>query len=90
MPQRKKIKVEKEKKSKGENFFDKAMESFLQYQIKAEENFRKWEEERFEKEQEIEEIKRIEEQEHEMRLFHMLGQMLKPANYTSSQFHCEY
>lgn len=60
-----------------------AIESFLQYQIKAEENFRKWEEERFEKEQEIEETKRIQDQDHEIKLSQMLGEMLKPSTVTS-------
>ena len=70
---------------------ERAIESFVKYQSEAEEKFRKWEE-RWEKEMEIEEKRRKEDREHEMRLFQMLGQMTKPwescymTNYPPSPY----
>ena len=53
-PKKKKCKIEKDRKSKGEMVMEKAMESFSKYQNEAEEWFRKWEE-RWNKETELEE-----------------------------------
>lgn len=66
---------------------ERAIESFMKYQSDAEEKFMKWEEERWAKE--MEEIRRREDREHEMRL---LGQMSKPweshyaTNYPPSPY----
>ena len=58
---------------------DKAVGSFIAYQKEAEERYQKWEEERWEKEMELQEKERKERREHEVRLFQMLGDMLKPS-----------
>ena len=54
-PKKKKCKIEKDRRSKGEKMMEKAMESFNKYQNEAEEKFRKWEEERWNKETKLEE-----------------------------------
>ena len=82
-PMKKKRKVEKDKRSKGEKAMDKAVESFVNYQKDAEERFKKWEDERWKKELELEEKRRREDREHEVTLFQMLGQMLKPRDRDS-------
>ena len=105
-PKKKKCKIEKTKKSKGEKAMEKAIESFITYQNEAEEKFKKWEEERWEKETEFEEKRRREDREHdekrrredrehEVRLFEMLGQMVKPRerftpSYSTPPFNYEY
>lgn len=63
---------------------ERAIESFVKYQSEAEEKFRKWED-RWE-EMEMEEKRRREDREHEIRLFQMLGQMTKPweSHYTTN------
>ena len=43
-----------------------------------------WEEERWKKEADLDEKRRKEEREHEMRLFQMLAQMAKPNPYPST------
>ena len=48
-------------------------ESFVNHQNETEESYRKWEEDL-----ELHEKKRKENQEHKIRLFQMLGQMVKP------------
>ena len=59
---------------------------------KEEDTFRKWEEERWEKEIEFQEKRRREDREHELRLFQMLGQISKPwesrypTNYPTSPY----
>ena len=66
---------------------EKAIESFTKYQRDAEERFQKWEEERWRKETELGEKHRREDREHEMRLFQMLGQMMKPREgYSTASF----
>ena len=70
---------------------EKAIESFIKYQAEAEEKFMKHEKECWEKEIELEEKRRKEDQEHEIRLFQMLEQLIKPSTYpTNSPFHYEY
>ena len=59
---------------------ERAVEAFVKYQTEAEEKFRKWEEERWKKEEELEEKQRREEREHEIRLFQMLEEMIKPLD----------
>ena len=57
---------------------ERAVGSFVKHQNETEDTFRKWEEERWEKEIEFQEKRRREDREHELRLFQMLGQMSKP------------
>ena len=68
---------------------EKVISSFMKYQHEAEERSQKLEEERWKRECEMEEKRRREEREHELRLFQMLGQMMRPRerddfDYTSS------
>ena len=64
-----------QKKSKAEKATDKVIEAFVKYQWAAEERFQKHEEERWKKEIELEDRRRWENQEHELRLMQILGQM---------------
>jgi hypothetical protein len=82
--------MEKDKRSKGEKAMDRAIEGFVKYQSEADEKYRKWEEERWRKETELDEKRRKEEREHEMRLFQMLAQMTKPNTYPSQQYNFDY
>lgn len=75
-PAKKKRKVEKAKKSKGEKAMENAITAFMKYQSEADERFQKLEEERWKKETEMEEKRRKDERDHELRLFQMLGQMV--------------
>lgn len=69
----------------------KEIESFVKYQNESKESYRKWEEEHWEKELELDEKRSKENQEHEIRLFQMLGQMVKPGeNYPASPYKFEY
>lgn len=89
-PPKKKPRLGKDK-SKGEKVMERAIESFIKYQNESEESYRKWEEERWEKELELDEKRRKENQEHEITLFQMLGQMVKPReNYLVSPYNFEY
>ena len=47
--------IKKDRESKGEIVMEKAMESFIKFKDEAEEWFRKWEEEQWNKETELEE-----------------------------------
>ena len=55
----------------------------MTYQRQAEERFQKHEEERWRKEIEIEERRRKQDQEHEMAMMRMLGEMFQTGNYRS-------
>ena len=72
-----KKKQKREKKSKGERVMESMMNSFMKYQMEAE----KREEERWKKERELEERQRREDQQHELRVMQMLGQMLQHRSY---------
>lgn len=63
-----------ERKGKAEKAIENAMSSFIKYQQEAEERFFTFEEEQLKRENEL----RREEREHELRLFQMLGQMMRP------------
>ncbi len=92
-PKRKKCKRDKkDRRSKGEKVMEKAMESFMNHQTEAEQRFRKWEEERWQKEIELDEKRRQEDREHELRLFRMLGQMVNPreTTYPSPSYTYDY
>ena len=74
---------------------EKAIESFVKYQSEADEKFNKLEEDRWKKEMELEEKRQREECEHEIRLFQMLGQMIKPTEsypttYSSPNYNFDY
>ena len=56
---------------------ESAMTSFMKYQMEAE----KREEERWKREQELEEKRRREDQQHELRVLQMLGQMIQHRSY---------
>ena len=77
---KKRQKMEKDRRSKGEKAMDRAIESFVTYQKDAEERFQKWEDEWWKRELELEEKRRREDREHEVTLFQMLGRMLKPRD----------
>ena len=66
---------------------ERVIESFVKHQNEAEEKYQKWEEERWRKETELLETHRREEREHEMRLFQMLGQMIKPREGYPNTLH---
>ena len=55
---------------------DTAVGSFISYQKKQ--RYQEWEE-HWEKETELQEKQRKEQREHEVRLFQMLGEMIKPS-----------
>ena len=63
-----------ERKGKAEKAIENAMSSFIKYRQEAEERFFTFEEEQLKRENEL----RREEREHELRLFQMLGQMMRP------------
>ena len=56
---------------------ESTMSAFIKYQAEAE----KREEERWRKEMELEETRRREDQQHELRMMQMLGQMLQHRSY---------
>ena len=66
---------------------EKAIEGFMKYQAEAEEKFMQ-NEDCWKREVELEEKRRREDQEHEIRLFQMLGEMLQPP--TASPFDYKY
>ena len=53
------------------------MDAFLKYQLEADEQFKKYEEERWKKEVELEEKRRQEYQQHEMRMMGMIARMFQ-------------
>ena len=80
-PPRKKPRLQK--KSKAEKAIDKAMESFIVYQREADEQYQKYEEERWQKDIELEEKRRREDREHDVRIMQMLGSMFQGGSYNS-------
>ena len=60
------------------------MDTFLKYQMEAEERHAKQEEERWQKEMEFEDKRRLENQEHEheLRMMELLGRMFHSSNST--------
>ena len=69
------------KKTKGEKAMDRALSSFMEYQQQAEERWER-QEERWKRECEMEEKRRKEDKEHELRLFEKLAEILKPRTDT--------
>ena len=74
-------KLKTSKKSKAEKAIEMHFECFLAYQGEAEERFEKREEERWEREKELDKQRRKEEQEHQLAVMDMLGQMLQQPRY---------
>lgn len=68
-PSRKKRKI-----SKAEKCMEKAIDAFLTHHEAAEERFVKQEEERWEKETELEDKRRSEDRAHEMRMLQIMAQ----------------
>ena len=60
---------------------EKTLDTFMKYQVEAEERFQKREDERWKEEMEIEENRRKEDQQHEMRMMQMIGQMMQRRSY---------
>ena len=66
------------------------MESYMTYQREAEERHQKSEEERWQKEIELEEKRRREDQKHEMRMMRLLGQMFQSSSSYRRQYEFDY
>ena len=68
---------------RAEKGIEKAVEAFMKYQMEAEERHKKYEDERWEKEVELEEKWREDNQQHERKMMGMLASMLQssPQNY---------
>ena len=62
---------------------EKAIDSFVQYQREAEERFKTRDEERWRRETEMEERRKQDKQEHEMRMMRMLRDMFQGNDYNS-------
>ena len=72
----------KKGKTKAEKAIEAAMNQFMDYQSKAEERFRKAEEDRWKKEVEHEDQRRKEDREHEVRMLRMLGDIMRQSYNT--------
>lgn len=69
------------------------MTSFAKFQAEADEKYEKREEERWKKEMELEERRRKEDQQDEIHMMQMLGQLLQHRPYpppTSSPYDLDY
>ena len=60
-PKKKKPRLVKDKRSKGEKAIDRAVECFVKFQNEADEKYQKWEEERWKKQTALDEKRRREE-----------------------------
>lgn len=77
---------------------ERVTDTFLKYQLEAEERYKQYEDERWEKEVELEEKRRQDYQEHEMRMLGVLARMFQPShrnytgtyNYDDDDFHADY
>ena len=68
------------------------MASFMKYQRDADQEYKKYEEERWQ-DKELEERRRREDREHDMRMMQMLGTMFQGGSYNSynsQQFEFDY
>ena len=72
-----------QKKNKAEKALEKAMESFVTYQQAAEERYQKQDNDRWKEANELEERRRKEDREHDMRMMMMLGEMFQGGTYQS-------
>lgn len=57
------------------------MDSFTMYQRNADEQYQKREEDRWQRDVELEEKRRREDQEHDIRMMRMLGELFKGDSY---------
>lgn len=73
----------KRKTSNAEKAMDKAFSTFMKYQRESEERFQQLREEQWKNEKEIEERRRREDKEHELRIIQMLGQGFNNYNYST-------
>ena len=60
---------------------ERAFESFMKYQVEADERFQKQEEERWSRQVELEEKRQRKNREHELRMIQMLAQGFQRGSY---------
>ena len=78
------------KKSKAEKTIEKAMESFMMYQRNADEEYQKREEDRRQRKIELEEKRRREDREHDLRMMRMLGGLFQGGSYDYDRRHYDF
>ena len=66
-----------EKKTRAEKGIEKAVDTFMKYQLEAEERYKQYEDERWQKEVELEEKRQREDQQYEIRLMGMMASMFQ-------------
>ena len=66
------------------------MSSFIAHQSEAEQRFKHWEDERWQRNMEVEEERRRDDKAHDIQLFQMLGEMLAGGQRNSSQSYFDY
>ena len=69
---------------------DKTLDAFVKYQVEAEERFQNREDERLKKETELDEKRRKEDQQHQMRMMQLIGQMMQRRSYPPSSYDFNY
>ena len=87
-----KMKPRLQKKTKAEKTIEKAMDSFMAYQRDADEQFQEHEERR-QKDIELEEKRRHEDREHDIKMLQMLGSIFQGGsykNYNPEQYDFDY
>ena len=67
-----------------------AMNAFTTQQCEAEERFKKWEDERWQRNVELEGERRTADKAHDVQLFQMLGEMLAGHSHQGSQSYFNY
>lgn len=81
-PPRKKRKV-----TRAEKAMEKVIDAFLAHQEAAEERFERQEEERWTRETELEERRRREDREHEVRMFQIMAQAIQGRFHTYNDYY---
>lgn len=71
---------------------EKAMDSFMTHQRDADEQYHKSKEDRWQRDVELEEKRRREDREHDIRVMQMLGEMFQGGsyNYNTRQYDFDY
>ena len=72
---------------------EKAMDSFMTHQHDADEQYQKHEEDRWQRDVELEEKRRREDREHDIRVMQVLGEMFQGGsynNYNTRQYDFDY
>ena len=82
--------VKRKRKTRAEKAMDEALTAFQCMQEKAEERFRKWEEERWQRETELEERRRKEDKAHELELLKILMQSQTQSQTQSHTAHYQH